>query len=409
MADESRTEEAQKVAPPVTHDQDAAQAQALVDHPKLAEALAEKVRGMVNEALKGIVGAETQERIKRAAQTVDRQKVTVASFNTPDSQAGAGLTKEQKGELFRCMVHRLNGSVHIAPRAELDDGGRLTQALNPITDASGAYLLPQEFVPEVEWKAPEPIKIWPMLTKRPSKQRYVLKPEITTYVSANTGTSANVNSATTATEITETVPVYSQLEWHLEDMDTRIPIKLDLLEESPVDVMDECMRQITDAFNIQRERLPILGRGHTTYKEPIGLLDATAAITTVAISATPTVDLVLDFISNVPQRYRAGAALVAPSTTFFKVASVLAQNVNAPEFLTKVGALPPMVESGYITEGKLLAGDFSRYVVYYIRLMQVIKSIAAERKTIELVVTETWTGQPTIADAFRIATGVAYT
>ena len=80
--------------------------------------------------------------------------------------------------------------------------------------------------------------------------------------------------------------------------------------------------------------------------------------------------------------------------------------VRSAQYLA--GLLPEMLESEYVAEGKIIGGDFSRYHVKYIRLLQVVTSIAAERKTQEIVVTETWTGKVVQTDAFRIATGITY-
>jgi len=378
----------------------------LRSHPELLESLAAKIPQLVQEKLTAIVGGETAEALKRAQRTVDRTKAASA---VGIGRAGSGrpeMDREQRAEWLRCAIGGLYGR-RVVPSAELDAGGLITQALNPVMGSSGAYLLPDEFVPEVERKADEPAVIWPLLQKRQTRSRLVQKPEVTSYVAANKGTAANVNSATTATEITVTEPVYSELEWHLEDFDTRVPVKLDLLEESPISIYDELIWQVADAFAINHEQEPMVGTGHAN-KRPLGLLNAGAGITSTAIDAAPSVDNILAFIGGVPQRYRARATLAMPSTTFFKVVAALATDINSPEFLTRYKALPPLVESFYIPEGKLVAGDFNYYVVYHIRLMQLIQGIAAERKTMEIVVTETWTGRPTITDAFRIGTGVSY-
>lgn len=347
---------------------------------------------------------ELAQAVANARANIDRSKA-VAGIGGQTGKSRLLAEKEQRAEWLRCSLARSLGRP-ATPRVDLDVDGLITQALNPITGASGAYLLPDEFIPDVEHKEQEVQVVWPLLQKRQTKSRTVIKPEVTTYVSANKGTAAEVNSATTATEITVTQPVYAEIEWNLEDFDTRIPIKLDLLEESPINVYDELIWQIADAFSINHEQEPLVGTGHTTHKRPIGLLDTSGGITEVATSGADSVAEILRFMSNIPQRYRVRATCLLGPTTYYSVLSVLAQNIYAAQYL--VGALPPLKESAFITEGKILGGDFSRYVVYYIRLMQVIQSIAAERKTMELVVTETWTGQPTIADAFRVGTGVTY-
>jgi HK97 family phage major capsid protein len=160
-----------------------------------------------------------------------------------------------------------------------------------------------------------------------------------------------------------------------------------------------------DAFAVEHERMPIIGQGHT-HREPLGLQMGISAITAVPVSAAPTVANVLDFCAEIPARYRANAKLVMNADTLYAIIAQLATEVTAAQFL--MDRLPPMLESEYVAEGKIIGGDWSRYVVYYIRLMQIITGIAAERKTQEIVVTETWTGHATQTDAFRIATGITY-
>jgi len=397
-----------EVAQPLTAEQKQENAQFLREHPLLAQTIAEKIPAMVEEKFASIIGQELFDVVRMAKSDVDRSKV---GLGAPSGQRGAGRPKmdaEQGAEWLRVAIAHLAGHGEVKPNADLDADGLITQSLTPIS-GSGAYLLPEEFVPEIERKEAEVQNVWPLVTKRPTKVRKVVKPEYTDYPSSNRGANANVNSATTATEITETVPTWEDMEWDIEDFDMRFPVKLDLLEESPVSVYEELIWCAGDAFAVDHEELIFQGSGHGS-KLPLGLLHTDAGITTVAINAAPTVANILEtLLASVPQKYRARAAMLMPSSTFFKVASVFAQNINAPQFLTQIGALPPMKESGYIDEGKIVVGDFSKYVVYYIKLMQIITSIEAQRKCREIVVTERWTGRPTIADAFRIGTGVTYT
>jgi len=162
---------------------------------------------------------------------------------------------------------------------------------------------------------------------------------------------------------------------------------------------------VADDFARNRESMILNGQGHG-HSEPEGLLMGVSGISTVAVSAAPTVANILDLCAQVPARYRANATMVTDAQTGFAVASALSQNIRAPQYL--LGKLPKMVESEHMPEGKILVGDLNYYKVKYIRLLQVVSSIAAERKTREVVVTETWTGKATQTDAFRIGTGVTY-
>ena len=368
--------------------------------------LANLVKSMAAEEVVSLFGATLGEKIVKARKDVDRSDAIKSAVDAVAPAKPQDLSLEQKAEIFRCKMFRAVGRPDLAvPDAKLDADGIITQALTPTTGTAGAYTIGEDFRAELEKKPGVPQIIWPRIKKTPATSRTVKKPRVTTYITVNRGSSANVNSATTATEITETVPVFGQLEWNLEDFDARMPIKLDLLEESPIDVYQELIDLCRDAFDVEHERMPLIGQGHN-HEEPEGLLMGVSGITTVAISAAPTVSNILDFASEIPARYRGNAVLVMNSDTLFAVAAVLAQNVRAAQYL--VGKLPEMLESEYVVEGKILGGDLSRYEVQYIRLFQVVSSIAAERKTQEVVVTESWTGKAVQTDAFRIATGVTY-
>jgi len=372
-------------------------AELLRTNPKVAESIAL----VVPQEMDKLFGEDEAAMIAEARANVTR----LSDLASGAPKTGAGhMDRDQQAEWLRCALSRMNG-FHTDPKADLDAEGVITQALTPIVDSAGGYTSPDDFWGEVEKKAEEPAVVWPLLTKRATKRRTVKKAEVTSYVTVNKGAAANVNAATTATEITETVPIFDEMQWDLEDFDARMPIKLDLLEESAVDIYQELIDLCADGYAIEREREPIVGTGHA-FLRPLGLLDAAAGITTVPVGAAPTLAKILDFCSEIPQRYRSRAKLLMGGDTLFATVAQLAENVRAAEFL--VGKIPEMLESAYVTEGKILGGDFSRYVVYQIRMFQIISSIAAERKTREVVVTECWTGRPTQTDAFRIATSVTY-
>lgn len=380
----------------------------------LSDEMVRKFAGLfVRDELMGMLGESLREKVANARKDIQRQGAKLSMAASLANVGGSRypkMAREQCAEWLRCALDRQRGVLTI-PHPDLDGADKvITQALTPITGSAGAYLLPDEFASELEKRAAEPTVLWPLLQKRTTSSRHVLKPEVTAYITPNKGSNANVNSATSTTLITATEPVFSEQEWYLEDFDARMPVKLDLIEESPINVYDELMALCADGYAIYHESLPLIGQGHG-HKEPSGLMMGISGITTVAVSAAPTVDNMLDFYSNVPQRYRTSrnVRLVVPSATFFKIVSVLAQNVTSSDFLTKFRAFPEMLESAYIADGKALCGDFSRYVVYSIRLLQVITGIVANTKTQEIIVTETWTGHATQTDAFRIATGITYT
>ena len=354
--------------------------------------------------------AELAEALVQARKEIDRTNIVVAQ----DVPAPAGDVRlngvsldsqEQSAEYMRCAIARMCGVWNIKPDPRLDVGGRITQALTPISGAAGGYLLPDQFIQEVQKRADEPAVVWPHVNKRPATSRTVIKPEVTTYITPNQGTSASVNSATTATEITVTQPVFTQEQWDLEDSDARMPVKLDLLDESPIDVYQELIALCADAFSVTHENDVFNGTGHANLRA-LGVLNSSSGITSTATGADASMSTLLAFLAELPKRYRARAKTFMGSSTLFFLVQSLATNVRAAQFLQ--GFIPAMDDSEYIPEGIWVTGDWSRYVVYYLRFMSILTSIAAERKMQEIVVTECWTGKPTIVDAFRIGTTVGY-
>lgn len=373
--------------------------------PKVLEAIA----AIVSEEQAHVFGAEMAQALANARATVDRTKAAQSVADGMHAAHRPGkpepMEMEQQAEWFRCLILQSTGRP-TTPREGMDEDGRIALALTGTVDSAGGYLVPDEFVAEVEKRAVEPVVIWPLLRHRSTKRTTVVKPEITSYITVNKGTDAKMNAAATATEITETVPVWSEMTWQMRDFDARMPVKLDLIDESPIDVYAELIEMVADAYVIEREREPLIGTG-SVGSRPVGLLTAGAGITTFATSGADTVTEILQSVSQLPVRYRRGANIVLDTKTLYSIIGVLATNVRAAEFL--VGYLPPLLESEWMEDGKFLIGNFNYYVVYARYLMQILTGIVVERKTQEIVVTEKWDGQPTITDAFRIGTGVTYT
>jgi HK97 family phage major capsid protein len=317
-----------------------------------------------------------------------------------------GLMAQSAGQPFHLDAGLFPGDNGQQVMQQFVSGQLHRQALGGGTDSKGGYLIPDEFIPEIEKRAEEPAVIWPIITKRPTRRDVVTKAEITAYPTANTGDSANSSSTTTSDDITETEPTFGELTWTMRYMDARFLTKLDLLDDSPIAIMSELSEVVGDAFSEQREALPLTGSGSGS-SEPAGILND-GDITTVAIDAALTVDNLLDFNQEIPQRYRGRAHVIMSATNLFTVASKLAQNINAPQFLQQMGALPPMLESANMPDNKLLGGDFRRYVVYHNTLMRMVSATVPKKFSLDTVIVEKWDGQVTLADAFRIGTGVSY-
>jgi len=323
------------------------------------------------------------------------------------------MTPEQIGEWLLCTLSPSPRS----PRKQLDQDGIITswlpggklmremQALAPGTASAGGYLIPDDWQADLIKRAAEPDGIWERITKRTTKRESVTQSEVSDYVTVNQGTSAKSQSATSSDEISETEPTFTEMTWTMRYFDAVYRTKIDMIEDSPVDVINQINEIIADAFKVKREYHPLRGAGSGS-SLPQGLMDSGAGITEVDVSDALTVSNLLGFMSNVPQRYRKQATLVVCSQIMFDAAEELASNIRSAQFLT--GMLPPFMESAYMPTNKILAGDLSKYVVYINRLMYMMTSDNASTFSKIMTFVEKWDGQPTITDAFRIGTSVTY-
>jgi HK97 family phage major capsid protein len=384
----------------LVHTPDAARddADALAVNPQVAEWLG----GLVKEEHLKLLDTDVAAALAKARRAVDNRRA-VQSLALGRADAGAGrMSRAQVAEWFRCTVSRMNGQFR-TPDAHLDADGLITQALTPSVGASGGFLAPDDFKAEVVRKADEPAVIWPLITKRTTSLQAVNKPERSTYPDANTGTAAKSSSATSADELAETAVGYSQQAWTMRYFDLYYPVRLDMLDDSPVDVLEEITSAFGDALAIEHERMPLVGGG-TDDVEPIGVFDAEASLTTVAINAAMSLDAILAFIQEVPGRYRGRSVAALTTADYFALVEDLAKNVASAQYLIQV--LPKFVESAYVPTGKCVAGDWTYYVAYVNRLMHLVTSTRAKGFALDVAVVEKWDGHATVADAFRIGTGI---
>ncbi len=362
------------------------------------EKLASMTKTVVGEELKALFGEDLSVAIENAKQQRQNQEIIAKQLQAKKSRSKhESMSLEQQGEFFRCAI--LGGT----PDPDLDEDGVVTQALGPATPSKGGYAVPVDFQLGVEKKADEPAIVWPLITKRRTSRDSVTKREVTAYPSSNKGTAAKSSSTTSSDDVTEQEPTYGELTWTMRYYDMRTFIKIDLIEDSPDDIVQELMDLAADAFAIDHESEPIVGPGSGSSR-PLGLMDASAGITTVDFGGAPTIARILNFAQEIPQRYRARSLMLMEGQTLFSIIAELAENVRAAQFL--LNKLPNMEESAYVTSGKILAGDFSRYVVYINRLMYMMSGDSPRNFSKEITIVEKWDGQPVLTDAFRIATGV---
>jgi HK97 family phage major capsid protein len=377
----------------------AADSEALAVNPQVAEWLG----GLIKEEHLKLLDGDVAAKLSQAKRAVDNQKAIQAlALGTSAASKPGRMTSEQVAEWFKCTAYRMSGQYR-QPDATLDAEGLITQALTPSVGGAGGFLAPEDFKAEVIRKADEPSVIWPLITKRSTGLNAVTKPERSTYPTANAGSDAESSSSTSADELTETPVGYSQQSWTMRYFDLYHPVRLDMLDDSPVDVLAEITDAFGDALAVEHERQPLIGGGVAVGK-PVGIFDTEAAITTVAIDAAMSLDAVLAFIQEVPQRYRSKAVVGLTSADYFALVEDLAKNVKSAQYLIEV--LPKFMESAYVPTGKCVAGDWKYYVAYVNRMMHLVTSTRAKAFTLDIAVVEKWDGHPTVTDAFRIGTGI---
>jgi HK97 family phage major capsid protein len=396
----------------------------------LNEKVIERLAEVVPEELMGLFDDNTRGAIEKAAAPINRRKAAEAAARSEMGARQQGgrrrrfpkLDEEQQAEWLYCALtgnpplEELDGDEAVSKSLKLSAyharrygegvSARTEQALTVTTGSAGGYLLPDDFVAEIYKREALPEVVWNLITKRRTGLQVVVRPKVSTYPTPNRGSAANAGSATSATEITETEAAFGELTWTMRYFDARWICKLDMLEDSPIDVMDELLEVIADGFRAYHEEDPIVGTG-SAFSRPLGLLASTTGITTIAISAALTLEKLLkNIVAQVPVRYRRKSSLLMNSTLLFKTIQLLAENVRAAQFL--VGYLPPLFENDYVHDGKIIAGDFSKYVAYINRLMYMVSAVVPGKFARDIVVVEKWDGQCVDTDAFRIATGCAY-
>lgn len=373
-------------------------AQFLKDHPQLAE----RIAGMVNQAVLAALGSETQKVLAAAREEVDR-KGAAASLGSGKS-GKPKMSQEQLGEYFMASLCRMANRAHVI-NPELDADGLITQALTGAVGSAGGYTIPEDFDTLVHQRAEKLQVVWPLVQVDPTTRDVVTGIEVTGYITPNEGTAAKSRSATTTDVIAVTEPVFAPVTFTMRASDARVPIHLDLLDDSAVNIMQLILRLVTDGFVRKREYNVIRGTGAAGLK-PVGLLNAETGLTAVSVADVTHLSTILGFMKNIPQEYRRNATVLMGSTLFFTAIATLAENVRAAQFL--VDALPPIKECGDMPEGKILGGDFKRYVVKRNVLMKMVQSTAAERWTLETCFQEKYDGKCVIKDAFRIGNVTSY-
>jgi len=372
---------------------------ALIANPKTAEFLAQ----FASAELMTRLDAHAATIVANAREALDTQEAAAASLAGSADTGKRELTHPELNEYLRCSFLAQNKRPYKI-RDDFAKEGVVEQTLTETVGSAGGVAVPDAFDAMVTKRNVEPSVIWPMLTVRPTSSDAVKSWEVLTYVTANTGTDAKSQSATSSDEVAVTEPTFGEISWSLHPQDARVPIHLNLLDDAETDVVQLCVDLVAESFLHNRETYPLTGNGAT---RPLGLLNAATGLTSSAVTSITTAN-VIDFVATLPQRWRAGyqPALVSGSELHFKIGLAFAKDIRSAQYLMNM--MPVFKEAGNMPVGKLLIGDFSKYIVYQNRLMRMVQGVAPERWCLELVFQERWDGQAPLTDAFRIGLVTTY-
>ncbi len=369
------------------------------------EGLAAATKSIVAEEVQKIFGADLGEAMLKARQFIDSKAELAKASEIKGQTKGGLLTEEQSAEWFKCQM------LGFAPDPDLDTDGCIsqhlgrkvqTQALGPASAAAGGYLVPTDMRLEIIRKADEPAVVWPLVNRQNTNSEAVTKPCIVTYIDVNQGADAKSQSVTSSDDITEHEPVYGQKTWTMRYFDNLFYAKIDLLEDSPIDVMADLMWQTADKFAMKHEYHVLNGPGSGS-SLPQGIM-TDGNITSVDFGGAPTVARVLDFARQLGQRYRTGAVTLMDGEISYAIAEELATEVRSAQYL--VDKLPTMLESEHMPANKIMTGLLRHYEVYINRLMYLMSVDAPKKFSKEVTVVEKWDGQAVLTDAFLIGTNV---
>ncbi len=115
----------------------------------------------------------------------------------------------------------------------------------------------------------------------------------------------------------ETTLVPSEETMYIEDLTGLVKIGVDELADTDVNLTDYVSRNFGIAMSNKMQEGFMIGKGHTTYQEPVGIFSSGAGITTVALDAANAITFqdIKDLIGAVPKQYRTGASFLMNSGT----------------------------------------------------------------------------------------------
>ena len=216
-----------------------------------------------------------------------------------------------------------------------------------VSDATGQILIPEELEATIREGLPALTFMRQLASVRPvGRDRARIRKMNTPAMGWG-----KLETGSTAPETT-LVPTEEYV--YIEDLFGEIKVGADELADSDINLAEYISRHFSLATSTYQQAGFISGRGHTTYKEPVGIFASTSGITTVALDAANAITFedIKDLIAAVPAQYRNGSSFIMANGTMLELQKLREYAYDASHF------------AGYLWQPSLIAGQPDTLVGY---------------------------------------------
>ena len=209
-----------------------------------------------------------------------------------------------------------------------------------VSDATGQILIPEELEATIREGLPALTFMRQLASVRPvGRDRARIRKMNTPAMGWG-----KLETGSTAPETT-LVPTEEYV--YIEDLFGEIKVGVDELADSDINLAEYISRHFSLATSTYQQAGFISGRGHTTYKEPVGIFASTSGISTVALDAAGAITFedIKDLIAAVPAQYRNGSSFIMANGTKLELQKLREYAYDASHF------------AGYLWQPSLIAGQ----------------------------------------------------
>ena len=209
-----------------------------------------------------------------------------------------------------------------------------------VSDATGQILIPEELEATIREGLPALTFMRQLASVRPvGRDRARIRKMNTPAMGWG-----KLETGSTAPETT-LVPTEEYV--YIEDLFGEIKVGVDELADSDINLAEYISRHFSLATSTYQQAGFVNGRGHTTYKEPVGIFASTSGITTVALDAANAITFedIKDLIAAVPAQYRNGSSFIMANGTKLELQKLREFAYDASHF------------AGYLWQPSLIAGQ----------------------------------------------------